>query len=187
VETDLAQFPHKNSHPQAQPPGINARKMSLMDVTTIWTFLKTFVPLAISSTALIIVLLDRRPRLKLKSRSKLWYHLEPSVDRKSAIFFGMVEIYNVSARANAIRNYQIYWKKEGVWTEMEVDRYTDSSPGEVNGQVANHTPLVLPPYSGAEARIQGIIRVAMPYEMEVKVTVQDIFEKHYEVVVTATS
>ena len=55
-------------------------------------------------------------------------------------------------------------------------------------KVYNHTPLTLAPYSGAEALVQGNIKMPrQPYEMEVKVVVEDLFGKHYLLIVKASS
>jgi hypothetical protein len=155
--------------------------------TKVWSLLKDVIPVVISFTALLFVIFDRRPRLKFKARSQAWYHLKPNVNKDCTVFYGIVEVYNVSARANAIRDYQIYWKKSGSWEQMTIDRYTNIPQDGGKAEVYNHTPLVLPPYSGAEARVQGIVNVVIPPEMTIKVIVEDLFGKHYHVVVKAIS
>ena len=161
-----------------------------MGLNTVWSFLKAIVPILISSAALLIVFLDRRPRLKLKARSEAWYHLKPNSSRTYVVFMGTIEVYNLSARANAVRHYEI-WCKNNVapWEKMESDRYTLSSSSEgEEPKVYNHTPLTLAPYSGAEALVQGNIKMPrQPYEMEVKVVVEDLFGKHYLLIVKASS
>src|SRR3989442_15851026 len=102
--------------------------MILRDVLTTsgsqaWSTIKYFAPyvasalsLVISVTALSVSLWDRRPRLLLRARKGKWYHVKPTVSRAEVVFMGMVEIYNASSRANAIRDYR-FWgrRKEGHW------------------------------------------------------------------------
>jgi hypothetical protein len=98
-----------------------------IDKNAVWPAIKTIIPLVISATALLIVLWDRKPRLNIKARSKLWYHLRPNSSRTHVNFMGSIEIYNVSGRANAVRAYHIWCQRAGFgWEKMAVDRYTIS-------------------------------------------------------------
>lgn len=153
----------------------------------VWSFLKVAIPIAISLIALWFSIKDRRPRLQLRARKGEWCVLKPAPDKKEFIFVGIVEVYNVSARANAIRAYQIWGKRGGHWEKMETERYRVTVPDIAEAEVFNHTPLTLAPYSGIEAYIQSIGKMPQPYEMEVKVEVEDLFGKKYHVVVQAKS
>jgi hypothetical protein len=106
------------------------------------------------------------------------------------IFQGVVEAYNVSARANAIRAYDFWCKrtKDSDWEHMESEHYRTSERGEETEETFhNVTPFTLAPYSGAEVRIMAMIRMPQPYEMSVRVEVEDLFGKHYRVNVLAKS
>jgi hypothetical protein len=101
---------------------------------------------------------------------------------------GMVEIYNASSRANAIRDYRFWCKrKERQWEPMESGHYTNSTPGTEEAEVCNETPLTLAPYSGTTARVQAITKAPQPYEMDVRIEVEDLFAKTYQMEVTAKS
>jgi len=89
-----------------------------------WETFKTGTPIAISFIALYIVLLDRRARLSLKSRKGKWYTLTPTMSSGEVIFKGIVEVYNASSRANAIREYHFRCKlPDGTWKNMDSERY----------------------------------------------------------------
>jgi len=151
------------------------------------SFLKVAVPIVISVIALWISLRDRRPRLTLKARSgEEWYKLKPTEMKDQVAFIGIVEVYNVSSRANAIRDYRFLRKCEGGWREMESALY--SSPlGDGSKEISNPTPFTLAPYSGAEVRVLAFTPKPQPYEMEVMIEVADLFGKTYHVIVKAVS
>jgi hypothetical protein len=157
-----------------------------------WEIFKTGTPIAISFTALSIVLFDRRPRLSLKSRKGKWYTLTPTMSSGEVIFKGIVEVYNASSRANAIRGYHFRCKlPDGTWKDMDSERYkiTAFRSGSDLDEPAtfNETPLSLAPYSGAEVPVQAIVKMPRPYELPIIVEVKDLFGKKYRVEVTAIS
>jgi len=157
-------------------------------VGPLWSFFKVAVPVAISVIALWITLKDRRPRLRLKARKGKWCILRPATDGREFIFSGIIEVYNVSARANAIRGYEMWGKRDnGHWEKMDSERYRMTVPDFADAEVFNHTPITLAPYSGIEVYVQGIAKMPQPYEMDVKVLVEDLFGKQYHVVVRAFS
>jgi len=150
----------------------------------------TIAPIVLSIIALYVSLKDRPARLILKAREGNWYTLrQVNTSRGQEIMFeGIVEIYNASSRANAIRAYKVIGRpKDGVWSNMECE-YSWNSPADgTKAVVCNETPLTLAPYSGAEARILAFARVPRPYEMNIRIEVEDLFGKQYSVGVTAYS
>ena len=62
---------------------------------------------------------------------------------------------------------------------MESERFEDG------GEVFNPTPLPLPPYSGTEIHVEAIAQIPWPYELSVKVIVEDLFGKTYVAEVVA--
>jgi len=108
------------------------------------------------------------------------------------IFKGVVEVYNASSRANAIREYHFRCKlPDGTWKDMESERYKitafRSGEGPDEPETFNETPLSLAPYSGAELPVQAIVKLPRPYELPVAVEIEDLFGKTYCVHVTAIS
>ena len=162
--------------------------IALVPVKEILTIAASGVSLIISVTALSVSLWDRRPRLMLRARKGNWYHLKPSLRRTEVIFMGMVEIFNASSRANAIREYR-FWcrRKDGQWELMESGHYTNTTAGTEEAEVCNETPLTLAPYSGTQARVQAITKAPQPYEMEIRIEVEDLFGKTYRMDVVAAS
>lgn len=153
--------------------------------------LKDFLPVGsvlISVTALFVSLRDRRPRLVLNSRKGDWYKLDESLMRKELIFRGIVEAYNVSSRANAVRGYEFWCKREGSdWEKMESEFYNVESFVHGKDEKGNVTPFTLAPYSGAELDVIAIGKMPKPNKMQVRIRIEDIFGKHYQLEVTATS
>jgi hypothetical protein len=108
------------------------------------------------------------------------------------IFKGIIEIYNASSRANAIREYRFRCKlPDGKWKDMDSERYQITAfrteIGQVEPETFNETPLSLAPYSGAEVPVQAIVKMPRPYELPIIVEVEDLFGKKYRVEVTAIS
>ncbi|HEY5174957.1 MAG TPA: hypothetical protein VII95_05265 [Terriglobales bacterium] len=157
-------------------------------VWALFGFLKVSVPIIISLIALWVALKDRRPRLDLKARKGDWYKLKTTLDRRETVFSGIVEVYNVSARANAIQGYD-FWRKDpkGKWEPMDSERYRASTGDTDDLEISNHTPIVVPPYSGVEIRVLAFAKIKQPYEMDVEVEFQDIFGRRYNVEVKAIS
>ncbi len=161
----------------------------LMFVRGLFTFnaLEVVLPIVISFIALFVALRDRRPLLILRARKGDWCTLKPTTDQKSVMFRGVVEIYNVSARANAIRDYEFWCKrKDANWEHMESEVYHESVNDEVYAK-NNETPLTLAPYSGIEANVLAFTKMPQPYEMLIRIEVEDLFGKRYRVQVKATS
>jgi hypothetical protein len=157
-----------------------------MPIKDILTVAVSGVSLVISVTALSVSLWDRRPRLVLRARKGDWYHLKPNVGRANVIFMGMIEIFNASSRTNAVRDYH-FWgrRKDGQWELMESGHYTNATPGTDEAEVCNETPFTLAPYSGTQARVQAITKAPQPYEMEIRIEVEDLFGKTYRMEVVA--
>jgi hypothetical protein len=101
------------------------------------------------------------------------------------LFQGVIELYNRSSRANAIHTYE-FWAQGpgGEWHKLESEHYTNKD--EAEDSVFNRTPLGLAPYSGAEARVQAIMKRPHRPEVDIRIEVEDIFEKRYRVQVKAT-
>ncbi len=157
------------------------------------SLVKDGVPVIISLVALLIVIYDRRPRLALKARKGEWYTLTPTMGGNEVIFRGVVEVYNRSNRANAIRGYHFRCKQQdGSWKDMESERYRNGyrTGTSADDQSFNETPLSLAPYSGVEVPVQAfvkIIKLRRPYELPVKIEIEDLFGKRYCVEVNAVS
>jgi hypothetical protein len=165
---------------------------AMWDLT--WDFVKNHAALVISVISLgisfavaVISLHDRRPRLKLRARRGEWCVLQSGTH---IMFAGVIEAYNLSNRASAIRDY-FFWEQtaSGNWLEMESERYEEA---ETQGhlptgteQVSNRTPLTIAPYSGAELRLRAITSLPQARELRVRVEVEDIFGKRHRVEVVA--
>jgi hypothetical protein len=151
----------------------------------IWDIAKTWVPILTAAGSLGIVIFDRRPRLKLRMRHGKWYLLKKNtVNSGEVIFIGVVEVYNVSSRANAIREYSFFCreKDDDTWKGMESEQYTSTTTPEI----FNQTPTTLQPYSGSEVKVQAIIRPARyPDELLVRVGIEDLFGHYKELEVKA--
>jgi hypothetical protein len=92
----------------------------------------------------------------------------------------------MSARANAIRDYALWWKNEGgKWTSMESQNYREKSEdGSV--ELRNPTPVTLAPYSGTEVKVMAFTDNDDLPEIEVRIEIEDLFGKRYSVEVRAT-
>ena len=159
----------------------------------IWALLvylkvKDIAPIAISLVALFVSLRDRRPRLALRARKGEWCVLSRSTNNKDVIIQGVVEAYNVSARANAIRGYEFWCRRqdEGTWRRMESETYNLTSKGEPEGE-CNVTPLIIAPYSGTGVHIMALIAMPQPKELDVRVEAEDLFGKRYRAEIKAKS
>jgi hypothetical protein len=144
--------------------------------------LKVGVPLAISLVTLWIVLKDRRPRLVLKNKEGNWFSTKKC--SMGTLVQGVFDVYNLSNRANSIRNYEFWWREEDdKFTKLSRHRNIDGANYIEDGY--NVTPLVLAPYSGSEVRVQalalGIEREL--YAMVVRIIVEDLFGKKYDLYV----
>ncbi|MGC2742614.1 MAG: hypothetical protein WA672_05455 [Candidatus Angelobacter sp.] len=149
-----------------------------------------FLPIlsiVIAFTALFVSLRDRWPHLELRARKGDWCKLDETVDGKELIFRGIIEVYNISSRANAIHGYEFWSKREGDnWEKMESERYDVESFSKGIDEVSNKTPLTLAPYSGSEVSIIAVGKMPKPKNMQVRIEVEDLFEKRYRIEVTAT-
>lgn len=157
----------------------------------LWELVKWSVPTILSLTALWVALKDRRPKLILRARRGSWYVLRKlNTVRGSEIqFAGTVEVYNESARANAIHSYNFSCKSpNGDWKQMDSERYESKEPDGTGPFVYNRTPLTVGPYSGEEWRVMAFLSSKdQPYELQIRVEVTDLFGKKSSVVVTAYS
>ena len=76
---------------------------------------------------------------------------------------GMVEVYNASARANAIRDYRFWYRiKGGQWQPMKSEHYTNTTPETGESEVCNETPLTVAPCSGMQIRVQAMTKAPRP-------------------------
>jgi hypothetical protein len=157
---------------------------SWWQTASMWEAVKFWVPTVMSSIALIYVIYDRRPHLVLKARKGEWFILRKS--DKGVIFEGVIEVYNAGNRANAIREYRFDREEPaGGWVELESEYYAVEENSMLKGTF-NVTPLMLAPYSGAEVHVQAISNLPrFPYEMKVRIEIEDIFGKRYSVDVIA--
>ncbi|HET9741869.1 MAG TPA: hypothetical protein VFQ00_03880 [Terriglobales bacterium] len=106
------------------------------------------------------------------------------------IFNGVIEMYNASNRANAVRDYYFAGKRNGKWEALESELYQNvekENGKQVAVEMFNQTPLTIPPYSGVEIRVQAFLKGPQPYEMEIKIEVEDLFGKRYATEVKAIS
>jgi len=107
------------------------------------------------------------------------------------MFMGIIEVYNVSARSNAIRAYEFWYMNEhDKWEKMESEYFTEYERGERNKEVlksvSNPTGLTLPPFSAGEVRLMGFLKSRKPKNMQVKIEIEDMFGKRYKLQVKAT-
>jgi hypothetical protein len=139
----------------------------------------------VACTALGITLYDRMPHLIVRSRRGHWCGLKPTQNRQEVVFTGVVEVYNLSSRANAIRSYEFFRKQnDGTLEKMENELYRVS--GDDDKEVThNVTPFAIAPYSGSEVRVMGLIKGQLPSEMIVVVELEDLFGKHHRAEVKA--
>ena len=158
----------------------------------IWEITKFLVPTIVSCLALLFVLKDRYPGLDLRSKVGDWCKLNMTMEASEVMFRGLIEVYNRSSRANAIRAYRFECKtSDGAWKLMESEQYTNNETNGVGGEqkkeVFNQTALTIPPYSGQEAKVQALVRMARPREgLLVRIEVDDLFGKKYKLDVKAT-
>jgi hypothetical protein len=104
------------------------------------------------------------------------------------MFAGIIEAYNVSARANAIRGYRFWEQSEaGEWTLLESELYSQRNAATAEVTRCNQTPLTLPPYSGVEVQVGAITTLSQTRNLRVRVEVEDLFGNHYRIEVTATA
>jgi hypothetical protein len=146
------------------------------------------LPIVMSVVALYVSLRDRRPKLLLQSRKSCGlnvYRLRHALTGRIA-FMGGVEVYNRSARANAIRGYAFWCKNEsGEWIPMESQNYHErSNDGSVEER--NPTPVALPPYSGTEVKVMAFAEQTGANEMNVRIEIEDLFGKRYRIEVCAS-
>jgi hypothetical protein len=111
-------------------------------------YLKDIFTLGIAATALFFSLRDRRSRLTLRERKGNWCKLYRS-GSGDVIFRGLIEVYNVSSRANAIRYYKFSYRTMDEWKPMTSSLFTEKADKDTPQDIVfNVTPLTLPPYSG---------------------------------------
>ena len=168
--------------------GISHALTGWFDVKTVVPIVISFVALFFSFINLFFTLKDRRPRLLLRPRKATVYHtykLHPTADGGVA-FVGGVEVYNLSGRPNAIRGYEFWRKKDdGEWLAMESQNYNETS--EEGYLERNKTPVTLAPYSGIEVRVLAFMPKPQPFELPIRIEVEDLFGKRYNIEVTAFS
>lgn len=155
----------------------------------IGSFLKIWAPIVISVIALYVALRDRRPRLLVRPRKTGPYN--PYKLRHTAggelAFLGGIEVYNLSARPNAVRDYRFWHKKDdGTWRLMESQNFKESTFDDKTFLHRNQTPVTIAPYSGAEIRVLAFEPLTNPpSKMRIRIEVEDLFGKRYTVEVVA--
>ena len=145
-------------------------------------------PIVISVIALYVSLRDRRPKLRLQTRMGKWcvFRRVKTKTGENMRFEGVLEVYNMSARANAIRGYQFWYKREIEWVPMSSERFTDVSPDN-REEVFNNTPLTIAPFSGCELWVGAFAFLdPMPNKLDIRVEVEDLFSKRCQAEVRAT-
>jgi len=156
-----------------------------MDYKTIWEGVKFIVPTVLSIASFAFVMKDRRVDLKLRERDGKWFTLRKT-DR-GVRFEGVVEVYNMSTRANSIVKYE-FWSKQtdATYQKLEAEHFTDVLEGE--GEIIfNETPLVLAPQSGIGVRVMALTKLLrLPPKITVKIQIEDLHGKHYTTEVTAS-
>jgi len=148
------------------------------------------IPTLVAVIALYVTLKDRKAKLLVRPRKSGVYHpyrLQRTAKGQIA-FVGGIEVYNLSSRSNAIRDYT-FWRKDNddAWHMMESQNYREHAPEEETFMNRNQTPLVLPPFSGVEIRVMAFASLPQEYEMHVRIQVEDLFSDHYQIEVTATA
>ena len=158
----------------------------------VWEAIKLVVPTILSTTALIVVLVDRHPRIALRSKVGDWCKFRTALRGSEVIFMGVIEVYNRSSHANAIRAYGFEYRAiDGTWRPMESEQYLnkgDSTNGaDGAGEIFNQTALTLAPYSAQEVRVQAIATMgSLPSELPVRIEVEDLFGQKYKIELKAT-
>jgi hypothetical protein len=148
--------------------------------TSLWEAAKFLIPTILALVALWVSLKDRRPKLILKARKGTWAHVNRMTNRQEIGFAAIIEVYNVSTRSNAIREYRFWTRNEDdEWELMESERYEVKFTEEDEPRVYNHTPLPIPPNSGAEVKIEAF--TPLKKIRNVKVEIEDVFEKRYTI------
>jgi hypothetical protein len=103
-------------------------------------------------------------------------------------FQGIIECYNTSGRANAIRGYTFWVDFEGEWKKCFHQQYKAVPTGSEEEETFNPTPLVVPPYSGVSFFVMAFSpHTADIKERKVMVEVEDIFGKTNRIWFTAYS
>lgn len=166
----------------------------MVDAAAQWSWLSPSISVAsfvLSVTALTISVRDRRPHLVVRPRKGDWAKFVVTHTDKDVMFKGVVEIYNRSSRANAIRDYAFWCKRETRWEPMESERFKNIHQrqrdqfGEIKEKVSNVTPLALAPYSGIEAEVMAFTGLPPAHEIMIRIEVEDIFGKRYRTEVLA--
>jgi hypothetical protein len=89
------------------------------------------------------------------------------------IFRGLIEVYNVSSRANAIRYYKFSYRTMDEWKPMTSSLFTEKADKDTPQDIVfNVTPLTLPPYSGTGVRVMAFITIPPPIKMDIRIEVE---------------
>ena len=131
---------------------------------------------------------DRRVKLLLRPRKGNWYALDRATNGTETIFRGIIEIYNQSSRANAVRGYRFWIDNNGAHEDLESEMVCISDEQETS-ESFNVTPLPIAAYTGTEAHIYAIVKGVhrLPgNHLPVTVEVEDIHGKRYTAVVRAS-
>ena len=154
------------------------------------------IALLFSIASFAYVNYDRRVKLLLRPRKGDWCVLDRATNGKETIFRGIIEIYNQSSRANAVRSYRFWIDNMGVHEDLESEMASIGERNNPSGadekdssELFNVTPLPVPPYTGVEARIYAIVKGVHTLpgnHLPISVEVEDIHGKRYTTVVQAS-
>lgn len=149
------------------------------------------LPITLSSAALALTLKDRRPKLEVGVKTgDDWFLIRKvhTVRGWEDQFEGILEVYNTSGRANAIRRYRFWIDVAGGWQECSSQQFKSVPTGSTEEETYNTTPLALPPYSGLSVFVMAFSpHTADIKKRQVKVEMEDLFGKKYSVSFVAYS
>lgn len=131
---------------------------------------------------------DRRVKLLLRPRKGDWCVLDRATNGRETIFRGIIEIYNQSSRANAVRGYRFWIDNNGVYEDLESEMVSIADEQDTS-ELFNVTPLPIAAYTGTEARIYAVVKGVhgLPgNHLAVTVQIEDIHGKRYTAVVRAS-
>jgi len=157
---------------------------------SLWDAVKFWLPTLLSIFTAYFVFKDRIPRLKLVQKKGKWCVLR-KMENGEISFEGVIEVYNASSRANAIRNYEYFYNdySDKKWRLMESEHFFvgEKVEGEKPHTIReyNKTPISLGPYSALEINVQGLAKMKPPYTLLVKIIIEDLFGRKYTLQVNA--
>lgn len=163
-------------------------RINWMEWISFAAFVKSWLPIILSLAAFVVTFHDRKKKLVVRQRKHGEYN--PYKITRTAggelAFLGGIEVCNLSARSNAVRDYRFWYENSGTWTPMQSQNYKESDPQDKTFIVRNPTPVAVPPYSGTEVRVIAFTPMKdLPRKLRVRVEIEDLFGKAYRVEVLA--